>query len=231
MGRMLSAVRAGMLVIALMIVGVSNPLGLTWHSAQAQTTAYVTDALEITMRSGQGNDFRIIRLLTSGTQVEVLERGDDWTRVQIGNSQGWVRSLYLQAQPGAVERLEQATERLQSLREDNRRLSESLAQAESARDELIANQTELEADNQRMQQRLQAADEGLALADENQTLRKQVIDLERQVQDLTRETEQNSRQGRQSWFIAGAGVVVFGMLFGILMTRIRWRRRSSWSDL
>ena len=199
--------------------------------AAAQTTAYVTDELEITMRSGQGNDYRIIRLLRSGAELEVLQRGETWTRVRAGDDQGWVRSIYLQSEPGAAARLAQASEQVDRLRQENRDLSADLARLESELETVSASNTELEADNQRMTQRLQEAGEGLQLSDENKTLRKQVIDLERQVQDLSREAARMADRERQDWFIAGAGVIVFGMLLGILVTRIRWRRRGSWGDL
>ena len=197
----------------------------------AQTTAYVTDELEITMRSGKGNDYRIVRLLSAGAQVEVLERGDDWTRVAASGESGWVRNIYLQSQPAAAQRLAQASEQIERLRANNRQLEQTLSETQAALRQLDQASEALESDNQRMQERLQEADEGLTLADNNQALRKQVIDLERQVADLSRENQAMSARGQQNWFIAGAAVIVTGMLLGILMTRIRWRRRSSWGDL
>ena len=199
--------------------------------AMAQTTAYVTDALEITLRSGQGNDYRILRLLESGEQLEVLQRGETWTRVRAGNDEGWVRSVYLDAEPGAAARLEQAVSQRDALRDENRDLSEQVAALESQVENLSSENERLREDNQRMTERLQEADEGLQLADENQALRKEVLDLERQVNDLSREANRAADQESRDWFIAGAGVIVFGMLLGILVTRIRWRRRSNWSEL
>lgn len=199
--------------------------------AMAQTTAYVTDALEITLRSGQGNDYRILRLLESGEQLEVLQRGETWTRVRAGNDEGWVRSVYLDAEPGAAARLERAVSQRDALRDENRDLSEQVAALESQVENLSSENERLREDNQRMTERLQEADEGLQLADENQALRKEVLDLERQVNDLSREANRAADQESRDWFIAGAGVIVFGMLLGILVTRIRWRRRSNWSEL
>jgi len=199
--------------------------------AMAQTTAYVTDALEITLRSGQGNDYRILSLLESGEQLEVLQRGETWTRVRAGNDEGWVRSVYLDAEPGAAARLEQAVSQRDALRDENRDLSEQVAALESQVENLSSENERLREDNQRMTERLQEADEGLQLADENQALRKEVLDLERQVNDLSREANRAADQESRDWFIAGAGVIVFGMLLGILVTRIRWRRRSNWSEL
>lgn len=220
------AASALMLLIAIG-VGLAGGLGM----AHAQTAAYVADDLEITMRSGQGNDFRILRMLPSGTEVQVLERGTEWTRVQAGNQQGWVRSVFLQEQPGAAERLARATDRLDLLAERNQVLSDKVAELESTVAVLSEHARELEQDNHRMQLRLQEATEGLTLADENQALRKDLIDLERETQDLRQEVIRMADRSRQDWFLAGAGVIAAGMLIGILMTRIRWRRRASWSEL
>lgn len=215
---------APVLVLSLVLSGAAG-------TVQAQTAAYVTDQLEITLRSGQGNDYRILRMLTAGTEVQVLERGSDWTRVQAGSQQGWVRSAFLQAEPAAATRLERATERLSTVSERNQALTASVEDLETALAALSARAQELEQENQRMQIRLQEAAEGLELADENQALSKDLIDLERQVQDLRQEAARMADRSRQDWFIAGAAVIAAGMLIGILMTRIRWRRRSNWSDL
>ena len=223
--RRVSGKIAGMLLM-LLVVGLCAATAV-----QAQTRAYVTDELEITLRSGQGNDYRIIRLLRSGAEVSVLSRGETWTRVRVGEDEGFVRSIYLDDQPGAAARLAEAEAGLERVRADNRRLEAELARARERLEALSQQNETLETDNQRMAQRLEEAGEGLALADENQRLRKQVIDLERQVQDLQRGAERMAERERQDWFVAGAAVVVFGMLLGIAVTRIRWRRRSSWGDL
>lgn len=221
--------KAASALVLLIAVGVGLGGGL--GTAHAQTAAYVSDNLEITLRSGQGNDYRILRMLPSGTEVQVLERGTEWTRVQAGNQQGWVRSVFLQEQPGAAERLARATDRLALLSERNQSLSDTVAELESTVAVLSEHARELEQDNHRMQLRLQEAAEGLALADENQALRKDLIDLERETQDLRQEVIRMADRSRQDWFLAGAGVIAAGMLIGILMTRIRWHRRTSWSEL
>ncbi|AGM41733.1 SH3 type 3 domain-containing protein [Spiribacter salinus M19-40] len=216
---------------AVLLAGVIGSVGVQ-NLASAQTTAYVTDELEITLRSGQGNDYRIVRLLRSGSELEVLERSETWTRVRAFGDEGWVRNVYLQSEPGAAEQLAAATEEAAALRQENRELSEALDDAKTRLEELRATRAELDEVNTRMRQRLQEAGEGLELADENQALRKEVVDLERQVQDLGRENERITDRGRRDWFIAGAGVIVAGMLLGIGLTRIRWRRRGgSWGDL
>ena len=58
-------------------------------------TRYVSDRLDIQMRTGKGTKFRILRMLPSGTAVEVLETdtANGYTRVRTpGGVEGWVLS-------------------------------------------------------------------------------------------------------------------------------------------
>ena len=61
-------------------------------------TRYVSDTLEITMRSGKGTNFGITRMLRSGTPVEVLEvdKKSGYTQVRTkSGKEGWVLSRFL----------------------------------------------------------------------------------------------------------------------------------------
>ena len=129
MQRLAGAVGAVLLAGLIGSVGVQN-------LASAQTTAYVTDELEITLRSGQGNDYRIVRLLDSGAELEVLERGETWTRVRALGDEGWVRNVYLQSEPGAADQLAEANETLAELRQENRTLRNTLDETEARLEEI-----------------------------------------------------------------------------------------------
>ncbi|MEM8845047.1 MAG: TIGR04211 family SH3 domain-containing protein, partial [Pseudomonadota bacterium] len=63
-------------------------------------TKYVTDEFEIMMRTGQGNQFGIIRQLQSGTSVTVIDENTDYTQVRLPSGvEGWVLTRYLMSQP------------------------------------------------------------------------------------------------------------------------------------
>lgn len=84
------------------------------------------------LRSGPSTQYRILGSLQPGQRVEVLERGDGWTRVRAAEGkEGWVAAGYLEDQAPPVERvaaLEAETARLraevESLRERAGRLEE-----------------------------------------------------------------------------------------------------------
>ena len=75
-------------------------------SAHAQTR-YVSDKLVITVRTGQGAQFQIIKTLESGDHVKVLETTDTgYTLIETTDgTEGWVRTQYLADEPVASEKL------------------------------------------------------------------------------------------------------------------------------
>lgn len=200
--------------------------------AHAGPTRYVTDEFTITLRSGAGNQYRILKLLPTGTAVEVLKTDNDWTRVDAGNGrQGWVPSQYLISQPPAAQRLQQISAELAQVQAQNNQIKQQMQETQQQLVQAHERIQQLSGEHDRLTQQLGESHEGLNLVAENKQLKKQVIDFKRRFQSLANETERLSERSRQDWFLVGAGVLLAGMLAGIVITRIRWRRRSSWGDL
>ncbi len=121
--------------------------------AQAATTRYVTDEFQITMRSGESSSHRIVRMLSSGTPVEVLsassENGYSQVRTSDGKT-GYVLSRQLMDTPSSRNRvatLEQQLKDLQTepgqlgaklatLQEENRQLTEANRQLQGVKNDL-----------------------------------------------------------------------------------------------
>jgi SH3 domain protein len=206
--------------------------GVLVSGASAQQTRWVTDEWRINLRSGAGNEYRIIEVLPTGTTMQLLESGDAWSRVRIGSgAEGWVPSQYLMSEPPAAQRLQTVQQELTGARERIAALEAELQQVTAERDSARQQVASLGGARERLTQQLDQAREGLELSEENKLLKKQVIDLQRRIQDLESETVRLADRSRQDWFLVGAGVLFAGMLVGIIMTRIRWRRRSSWNQL
>lgn len=201
-------------------------------SAWAQTR-YVTDQLQITLRTGPTNGHRILKMLNAGTPVEILESNEEgWTRVQTRDGlEGWVLERHLMDSPSARDQLASATNRLQRAQQELAELKKSLA---SGRQDLATAQSrikELTAANERMQKQLQDAARGLTLSNENRDLKKQIVDLQREIEVLQNESQLLRDRSRRDWFVTGALVVFGGFLAGIIVTRIRWRKKSTWGSL
>jgi len=62
----------------------------------AGQTVYVDDRLEVMLRTGKGTAFQILRVLPSGTPLELLKADGDYTQVRTSQGvEGWVLSRFL----------------------------------------------------------------------------------------------------------------------------------------
>lgn len=64
---------------------------LAWGGVATAQTALVTDAARVNMRSGKAENYRVIRVLPPGTEVQVIETDQDYVKVQAADGEtGWV---------------------------------------------------------------------------------------------------------------------------------------------
>jgi SH3 domain protein len=75
----------------------------------------VKGEVRLNLRTGPSNGHRILSEIHTGDKVEVLELGDGWTRVRIGDREGWIPEGYLQDQPPAAELLSDAQKKASEL--------------------------------------------------------------------------------------------------------------------
>jgi SH3 domain protein len=69
-------------------------------AARAET-AWVKGEVRLNLRTGGSNEYRIIGEVKTGDRVEILENGEYWTRIRVGDKEGWVPEGYLQPEPPA----------------------------------------------------------------------------------------------------------------------------------
>jgi len=210
-------------------------LALALGTSALAETRYVSDNLEITMRSGKGNSFSILRMLSSGTPVEVLEvdKDDGYTRVRTSNGkEGWVLTRYLMRTQAARDRLADTQKQLAEMELEKRKLETAMAEMTDSKKALSTQLSTLDSEHRKTSQELaeikRTASSALALDSENKELKGRVVGLERQLQTLQQENEGLRDRTARDWFMVGAGVILLGIIVGLVIPRIRWRRKSSW---
>lgn len=203
--------------------------------AQAQT-AYVSDVLYITMRTGQGDSFRILKTLKTSTKMEILEKSEDekYARVRTEDGEeGWVQFRFLITERTNELKFEAAQAKLERLQQENAQLKEKynktrseLKSTEKERKELDSKASKLEKETARMEQ---VAAKPIQLDRENKDLRTRNAELNSEVQQLKKEVDQLSGASDRDWFLTGAGVVLLGVIIGLVVPRLRLRKTSSWA--
>lgn len=203
--------------------------------AQA-TTKYVGDHLIITLRSGQGNQHKIIKTITTGTKLEILEEFPETGYAHVSledGTEGWVRTQYLSDTPVAQDRLvklqaihAKLKEKFASTAEELKTLKGEYAKLTRDNDKLLKDHKELQ---DRMARINQVAAKPILLDKENRELKEKNVSLTNEMQLVSQENQVLKDRSDRDWFIAGGGVMVVGILLGLLLPKLRSGKKSSWS--
>lgn len=208
-------------------------------AAALAETRYVTDRLEVTLRAGESTRYKILRMLPSGTPLEVLgvNKSTNYARVRIQDGTvGFVLVQELQDEPAARNRLAELESRLEVLRQKPDALTTELANLQETHGELKERFAALEREKQQREQELatirHASANVLDITSDRERLRLQVAELTRARADLEQENRDLKNQTNQRWFLIGAGVLGGGVLMGLILPHLRLgRRRTPWGSL
>ncbi len=205
---------------------------LMCHSAWSQSV-WVSDEFEVTLRSGPSTGNAIDMMVSSGMELEILERDPDtgYTRVRTnGGTEGWVLSRYLMPEPSAREQLQTLTGQLTDANERDSSLNNQLSAIRSEHGASERRIEELERDKSRLEKELadmkRTSANALALNEENTKLRDQLMDADIRVDTLEQESRDLNNQTSRYWFMSGGLVLVIGMVLGLWLPRMQWQKRS-----
>ena len=202
-------------------------------------SAYVTDELKITMRTGESNTHRIVRMLPTGERLTVLSTNEKsgYSKIRTsGGAEGYVLTRQLVDQPVARDRLAAAEAEVNALKAAPGELSSRLAKLREEHKALGAEHEALKRAKTLVDQEYAAlqrtSSNAVRIANERNELRKQVASMTREVEDVKQQNRELENKTAQNWFLIGAGVVVGGIILGLILPHLRVRRRkSSWGSL
>jgi len=202
-------------------------------SAQAKTQ-YVSDHLVITVRTGQGAQFQIIKTLESGEHVKVLDVTDTgYTQIETSDgTEGWVRSQYLADEPVASENLARTEAKLLKTKASLKKIKDSFSALSKEHKILTENQSTLSKNKKQLDSELarlnEVAKKPITLDRQNRQLQEKNVTLEKDLQRLNQENYSLKDRSQREWFIAGALVLFGGIILGLIIPKLRTRKRSSW---
>ncbi|HKK14083.1 MAG TPA: TIGR04211 family SH3 domain-containing protein [Gammaproteobacteria bacterium] len=205
--------------------------------AQAETR-YVSDQLEITLRTGTSTSHSIVKMLKSGTPLQVLQTDPNTGYTQVrtpDGTEGWVLSRFLMDSPAARDQLAAAQKKVAELNLQDRKATNAYNELKSRNQDLTDQVNKLKEKNGQIAQQLseirRTASNALAIDSENKELKSKLLSLQRDLQSVRQENESLKDRTARDWFMVGAGVVILGIVIGLILPRIRVRKRSSWDSL
>lgn len=207
---------------------------LLWFPAANATTKYVMDVIYIVLRTAEGDEAKIIKTIKSGDAMEVIEDKGDFLYVKTSNGdEGWVRSRYLQDEPVAADKLNAVKDKLSRAQDESSQLKSQVNDLRKELKELDKSNKDLQSENKKISKDLghvsEVAQKPLEISKENRDLKDTNDAMKAQLEALQLENAKHKETNNRDWFLAGAGVVVIGVIMGLIIPRIRWRKRSEWA--
>ena len=213
-------------------------LGLASVHSHAQTVRYVTDSLKLEARQGPSLNHKIIQMLPSGTRVTVLDEDEATGYSHIALDDGtemWILTRFLMDEPAARDQLAGALEKFNREREISRDLASQLETLGQTAGEIEKSRSALATDKKVLQTELaqikQAAADTLAIKERNKSLSKRIEALSADLDAANHRNRALKERTERDWFLAGAGVLLGGMILGLVIPKIRWKRRRGWGEL
>lgn len=219
-------------LLYILVIAVSITLG-----AERGITAdmYVTDSFEIMLRTGPSTNNKIVSMLPSGQKVEVLEAGGDWTHIRVKggkaeDKEGWVLTRFLMTRmpwENQTEYLLRENSRLKErvplldgkVKETNTQLQQvttTLKQQTKAYEELKKTYAELK----------EGAADYLKLKEAHEVAKSALKQAQQSVAYLTEENKSLKSTIAIKWFLAGALVLLFGLMIGLVVGQKQKKSKS-----
>jgi len=193
-------------------------------------TRYVTDLLKLPLRTGPSTEYKILDLVKSGQQLEVVGPGKDWSQVRLPNGkEGYVLNRYLVGQPTSAVQLAKLQSKYTGLRqqataliEENNRFKEENKTFKSSLDSNETALSKLETDYKELKA---GAAEFLNLKKKYKEVSTKLAEQTKRANTLDKELSGLEMNQYIKWFLAGSGVLLVGFIIGF--SAKRGRRRPS----
>jgi SH3 domain protein len=194
----------------------------------AAETKYVTNNLVITLRTGPGNDRKILAQPRAGTPLQIIKSGNDYTKVKTpGGTQGFVLTRFLTSKVPAdivlarlqkeheqvvvqYEALKQQASRLDTASKD---LSGDLSATRSALEELTVQHETLKRESQ----------EFLKLKAKYQKSAKEASEARARADKVDKELQQLYSSQLNTGLLYGGGLIVIGFVVGFIVKKPKRR--------
>lgn len=201
-------------------------------------TRYVTDVVYVPLRSGPGAQYRILhRGLKTGLRMTVLEAdaGEGYSKVRTADGlEGYIPRQYLVVEEPARERLPKVLENLSQLIKENTALKSGLSATEDELDNVKGTLEEttglLDDKTSEFIALREATADPQALDRRNKQLMEENLQLKNRIEVIEAENNQLIRSSSMRWYLYGSGTIIIGILLGLFLPMIRFRKKpaSDW---
>lgn len=209
-------------------------IALVCTSSWAQTR-YISDVVLVPVRSGAGNQYRIIHSgIRSGTKMTVLEEdaSGDWTKIRTERGmEGWVPTQYLTSTPTAALQIDQAQATLNQALERGQaleqRLTELQAEHETLSQQAARDSTERDTFAEELRELQALSADAVNLNQRYQELLERHELIQTEFDAIKAENDRLKADQTINQWLFGAGLMILGMILMIVLPALRPKKRHS----
>lgn len=176
-------------------------------AALAEETRYVSDELSTWVRSGPGDNYRLLGTLSAGEQVTLLQTNDSTQYGQIRAQDGrtvWIPLKELSPNPSMRARVPELENQVKTLTDKLNNIDTTWNQRTTD-----------------MQKKVSESDAVInGLKAENQKLKNDLIVAQKKVDMANLQLNDKQRTIIMQWFMYGGGVAGVGLLVGLLLPHL-----------
>jgi len=197
--------------------------------------AYVTDSFEVTVRTGPSNENKITAMPSSGQSMEVIEKQGDWSLVRLtirdgGTIEGWIMNRYLITRVPWELQAKTAKEEIAALKEKLLRTEQERNEFKNREKELSGKMEAATAGLGKLQGEYDTFKKGAAefvtLKKDLETAKSTLESDRSTIQTLSEENQVLKSSQEHMLIMAGAAILLCGLIIGLVMGRMQKKRRS-----
>jgi len=204
-------------------------------SAQSGYINYVTDSLEVPIRTGAGYQYKIKKMIRSGSKVTILEVNQKrWAKVTYQHKgqtlNGWMPIITLQNTPITKTLLKKQIQKTSSIEKQHNQLKVEMTTLDERYKETSEELKKIKTENFQLESDL---DELKSISGKsiqiNQQNEKNIIEIKKLTTENSTIKDRLSQANdvvQRQWFLTGGGVLLLGLLLGrffrIPTKKTRW---------
>ena len=205
-------------------------------SAQAKTV-YVTDNLNLGLKSSEDPQSKVIKMLPTGTPLTVIQEnrttGYAYLRTENGTV-GYMPIRNTMSEPPSRKQLEIANKNLASLQAENEKLQAELDKVKETLTPGTTLEQSLANERDQLSRELieikQSSANVIQLKEQRDELQERVVNAERELEQFRLENQALQDSTNQDWFLYGGALTIIGVLLGFILPKLSFGRKTSGWD-
>ncbi|HFZ8995683.1 TPA: TIGR04211 family SH3 domain-containing protein [Citrobacter freundii] len=187
--------------------------------SHAEEKRYVSDELNTWVRSGPGDNYRLVGTVNAGEEVTLLQTNANTDYAQVKDSSGrtaWIPLKQLSSTPSLRTRVPELENQVKTL-------TDKLNNIDNTWNQRTAD----------MQQKVSRSDSVInGLKEENQKLKNELIVAQKKVNAANLQLDDKQRTIIMQWFMYGGGVLGLGLLIGLILPHMipSRKRKDRWMN-